>query len=273
MHPRVRAHVRQDREQVGEGGRPLAKRADDQRAHRRARIEVHLHRAHLARLHAEELLVKLGARAPPLAADGGRPPLSGLAAARVRLALARGAVRDRLELAQRPHELGRRARTVGYNDKIDGGQVPTPQGRAPGRRHAGEHGAKDARVIAPRQRPGKTARGRGEAPRRGRGRRQEPPRARRRTNRPGLGAGCRCARGARPPPRAARIPGPPGARNHLGPLCQPAAALCQGQTRGRSSASPAGNVEHVERLAFAVAGDSGQMTSPAAGGGSGGRDT
>jgi len=98
-HPRVRAHVREGGEQVGEAGRPLAKRADDERADRREQVETRQVRAHLARLPNKKLLVELSSRAPPLAADGSRPSLGGLAAAGVRLAVARRAGGDQFELA------------------------------------------------------------------------------------------------------------------------------------------------------------------------------
>ena len=62
---------------------------------------------------------------------------------------------------------GAEPRAVEYNDEIDGGHAPTPQGRAPGRRHAGEHGAKDVRVLAPRERPSVTVSERGEQVERG----------------------------------------------------------------------------------------------------------
>ena len=57
---------------------------------------------------------------------------------------------------------GAEPRAVEYNDEIDGGHAPTPQGRAPGRRHAGEHGAKDVHDLAPRERPSVTASEQGE---------------------------------------------------------------------------------------------------------------
>jgi len=72
-----------------EAGRPLAKQAGDLRADRPERVETRLHWAYQARLQDEELLVELGADAPPLAADGRRPPLNSLAAAGVQLAVTR----------------------------------------------------------------------------------------------------------------------------------------------------------------------------------------
>jgi len=59
----------------------------------------------------------------------------------------------RVGLARRVREFGRRARADEHDDEIDGGHAPMPQSRAPGRRHAGEHGAKVVRVLAPRNVP------------------------------------------------------------------------------------------------------------------------